>query len=296
MAGSKRIVRHWTGRDWDSDVRQFETEGRTLHYLDHGSGPPLVLLHGMACCWQWWLECVPELAAHHRVLAVDLPGFGQSDPLPPPASMDTHAAMVHRLLDHLGLAATTVVGHSMGGLVAIAMATAQPDRVERLALVGSGGVPMSERHLRRVLKILRLAHRGLTRPAVLRALARSARARAVLLRGALHDPRSLSPELAREVVPLLGAPGFLPAITASAAAVRAARPELIGTPTLLVWGEHDRFAPLHTAEAMHRLLPDSRLAVIPGVGHTPMVEAPGEFTRILLQFTQENPLSHKENP
>lgn len=274
---------HWTTRDWAEDERDFEYRGGRLRYLDYGAGPPVVLLHGMACCWQWWLECVPELAQSHRVVAVDAPGFGASDPLPGTTTIADHADAVAALLEDLGVSRATVVGHSMGGLTATSLASKDPGLVARLVLVDAGGVPMSERRLRSVLSVLRFAHRTFTRDSVLRLLATSRTARRVLLRGALADPDTMSDELAAVVVPRLNAPGFGDAIAASAAAVRASRPELISVPTSLIWGERDVFAPVSTAQDMLRRLPDGHLEVLAGVGHSPMVEAPREFCAVLVR-------------
>jgi len=274
---------HWTTREWSGDEFDFEYRGGQVRYLDYGVGPPLVLLHGMACCWQWWLECIPELAQSHRVIAIDAPGFGASDALPVPATIDDHADAVAALLENLGVSRATVVGHSMGGLTATSMSQRDPDLVGRLVLVDAGGVPMSERRLRAVLKVLRFAHRTFTREAVLRLLATSRPARRIMLRGALADPDTMSDELAAVVVPKLNAPGFGDAIAASAVAVRASRPELILTPTSLIWGEHDIFAPVQTARDMLRRLPDGHLEVLDGLGHSPMVESPKEFCAVLMR-------------
>lgn len=243
----------------------------------------LVLLHGMGACWQWWLECLPALAESGRIIAVDLPGFGDSEPLPVPWTMDDQASSVLALLATLGIDRAAVAGHSMGGLVAARMAQTRADVVSRLVLVDAGGVPMSERRLRVVLRFLSLAHRNLSRPGMLSLLARSRRSRRVLLRSAMADPDTMSDRLAAVVMPRLDAPGFVPALAASARAVRASAPESIRVPTLLIWGDRDVFAPLHTAEAMLRRLPDGALSVLPGVGHSPMVEAPEQLTALLVE-------------
>lgn len=273
----------WLRLDWDQHVRDGTHPGGRLCYVDYGEGPALVLLHGMAGCWQWWLECLPELGRHYRVIAVDLPGFGESEPMDEPAEIANYAEAIAILLHSLGVERAAVAGHSMGGLVAIALAESEPDLVARLVLVGSGGVPMSERHLTSMLRLLRFAHRNMSRPAVLRLIAESPRARRTLLRGAMRDPAMMSNELAALLAPKLNAPAFADSIRASASAVRASRPEAITTPTALIWGEYDRPAPLHTARAMLELLPAGTLDVIRGVGHSPMIEAPEEFTRLLVE-------------
>lgn len=274
---------HWTTRDWSGDEFTYAFGSGRVRYVSHGSGPALVLLHGMACCWQWWLECIPTLAQQHRVIAVDLPGFGDSDPLPAGASIADQADAVAALLGSLDLAEVALVGHSMGGLVATSISQRYPGLVRRLILVDAGGVPMSERRLAAVLKVLRVAHRTFTRSSVLRLLATSRRARSVMLRGAMADPGTMSDALAAVVIPKLNAPGFLGAIEASARAVRASRPESIGTPTSLIWGERDVFAPVSTAHDMLSRLPDGSLTVLAGVGHSPMVEAPADFCEVLLR-------------
>lgn len=276
-------VAAWPTWPWDDDTHDFDFRGARIRFVDHGSGPTLVLLHGMACCWQWWLECLPELSRHYRVIAVDLPGFGDSDELPEWDSIEDLADAVAALVRSRGVRRATVLGHSMGGLVAIAMSREHARLVDELVLVGSGGVPMSDRRLRAVLAVLRIAHWSFTRPVVLGLLANRRLVRRVLLRGAMRRPDAMSDELAAIVVPRLAAPAFLGAITASARAVRDSRPEDITTPTTLIWGEHDVFAPLHTARAMLSRLPHARLVVLAGAGHSPMVETPSEFCEVLIR-------------
>jgi alpha/beta hydrolase fold len=81
LPSQEQHVPHWTDIDWGPSISNRLINDLRLRYLDCGSGPALVLLHGMAASWQWWLENIPTLAQHHRVIAVDLPGFGQSEPL-----------------------------------------------------------------------------------------------------------------------------------------------------------------------------------------------------------------------
>src|ERR1700741_2212999 len=149
-------VPHWTDIDGGPSIANRVINDLRVRYLDYGSGPAVVLLHGMAASWQWWLENIPTLAQHHRGIAVDLPGFGQSEPLPAPAEMTTHARTVLDLLAQLDIESATVSGHSMGGLVAIEMFVADPRRVQNLIRVDSGGVPMPERRLAVVLVLLRI--------------------------------------------------------------------------------------------------------------------------------------------
>jgi pimeloyl-ACP methyl ester carboxylesterase len=277
-------VPHWTDIDWGPSIANRLINDLQVRYLDYGTGPALVLLHGMAASWQWWLENIPTLAQHHRVIAVDLPGFGQSEQLPAPAEMSTHARTVLDLLGQLDIESATVSGHSMGGLVAIEMFAADPLRVRNLILVDSGGVPMSERRLAVILVALRICTGILRRRFVRRALATKLWARRLALRAAFRDPRVMSPELAAETMPIFGGPGSVDAVAAAGRAVHATVPESITRPVLLVWGERDVIAPPWCAHQMHDKLPDSELAVFAGAGHTPMIEFPDQFNDLVLRF------------
>src|SRR5581483_11691518 len=255
-AGSN--VPHWTSRNWAEDVRVLVRGDVNVRYLDYGTGPTLVLLHGMGCCWQWWLECIPTLALTNRVIAIDTPGFGDSSRLPGPVFMRDYAKVVADVLADAGAPGGTLVGHSMGGLIAIEVAQRYPELVDDLVLMDSGGVPMSERRLEIVLAALRGARLAFSNPVTIRLLVASRLARRIFLRGAMRDPDAMSDELAAVVVPKLGAPGFPEAITSSAIAVRDCEPEAIEQPTLLIWGECDMFAPLQTAQDMVARLPNGR--------------------------------------
>ncbi|WP_354700112.1 (E)-2-((N-methylformamido)methylene)succinate hydrolase [Paraconexibacter sp. AEG42_29] len=277
----------WTDTDWSAHVREAVIGGRRLRYLDYGDGPPLLLLHGLGCSWQWWLEMIPSLAREHRVIAVDLPGFGRSDALDPPALMNSHAEAMFALADELDLGPLVVAGHSMGGLITLAMAVERPERVRGVVLINAGGVPMTGLRLAIVVGVLRASQRFLAWNPVTRLLVTRTGARRLLLRGALKDPGSMRPELAAEVVPLMASPGFLDAITAASEAVRASRPEDVTCPVLLIWGAADPIVRLASARQMQERLADARLEVIPGIGHTPMVEAPAVTTDHLLSFTRD---------
>jgi pimeloyl-ACP methyl ester carboxylesterase len=277
-------VPHWTDIDWVPSVATLQINEVKVNYLDYGTGPALVLLHGMAASWQWWLENIPALAQRHRVIAVDLPGFGHSEPLPAPAEMATHARTVLDLLTQLGIESATVSGHSMGGLVAIEMFGADPRRVRDLILVDSGGVPMSGRRLAVILVGLRICVGVLQRRFIRRALATKPWVRRLALRAAFRDPGAMSPELAAETMPVFGGPGSVPAVAAAGRAVNATVPESITCPVLLVWGEHDAIVSPRSAHQMHDKLPNCELAVFGDAGHSPMIEFPDQFNDLALKF------------
>ena len=121
-------------------VRTVDLHGRSFAYRQAGAGPLLVLVHGLAGTMGTWKAVVDELATRCTVVAVDLPGHGRSEPLPGDSSIGTYANALRDLLDELGHRTATVVGHSLGGGVALQFAYQYPQRCERLVLVSSGGL------------------------------------------------------------------------------------------------------------------------------------------------------------
>ena len=276
----------WTGIDWRPYIHDALIGGRSLRYLDYGAGPVLLLIHGLAGCWQWWLEVLPALGLQRRVIAVDLPGFGHSAALPPPATMATHAACVAELADVLKLTGVSVAGHSMGGLVTLEMARRRPDLVSQAILVNAGGVPMSEGRLRAVVGLINGSRALLANPAINRAIVRRPRPRAAFSKLAVGNAEALSMELAQEVVPLMASQGYVEAVIEAARAVRDTNPAAVAQPTLLLWGADDPIVTLANARDMERRLPDPTLVVIPGTGHSPFIGKPDEFLTAVLDFTR----------
>jgi pimeloyl-ACP methyl ester carboxylesterase len=216
-----------------------------------------VLLHGLSGSTRWWVRNLDALAARHLVAAVDLVGFGRNQRfLGPPAVLppsDEMTALLARWVETFG-EPVHLVGHSMGGQLAIALAAARPELVRSLLLVSAAGMPFQldpRPHMQSL-------------------------------------PRSLRPaRIARVLVP-----DFLRAGPASVAiaGTRVLRGDLreeldaLRVPALLVWGEHDPLVPLVYGEAMQRAIARSRLVVIPRAAHVPMWDAPEAFNRMALDF------------
>src|SRR5215211_5881902 len=127
----------WLDFPWDRHQRRMRIDGREVNYVDAGEGPGLVFVHGLGASWQSWLENIPEFARDHRVVAMDLPGFGCSDMPAEDISIEYYANWTFRLLDDLGIERAAVVGNSMGGFTAAEMAIRRPERVQRLAVVSA---------------------------------------------------------------------------------------------------------------------------------------------------------------
>lgn len=275
---------HWTTIDWTQHERTATISGRTVSYVDYGVGDTVVLVHGLGGSWQSWLENIPALGTRYRVIALDLAGFGRSEPLPRDGEMADHVETVTGLLDSLGLDDAMVVGHSLGGLVTLCIAMWRPDRVRAVALVSGGGIPLSPARLALILQGFRVFSLLIHLPGVASTVARHAALRRILLGPALGDWRSMSPELARIAIPLMAAPGFVSTARIGAAALAAVNPRLVPMQTLMIWGENDRILPVHSARTMVRRMPDAQLVELPGVGHCAMFEVPDEVNRLLLDF------------
>jgi len=273
----------WTAIDWTSYVHEASPFGRVVRYVDYGDGPPLLLLHGMGGSWQSWLANIPSLGESHRVIAVDLPGFGGSDPLPPGAVFTGYADVLESLLDDLGISSVAVFGHSLGGLVALALAARSPDRISSAVLVSGGGAELSRLRLVAIQAVFWVMKQLLTLPGVSTWLGHS-RVTRVLMWPAVHDWRTVPVELAWEMFPRSISSGFLDAVRLGAAGLRTLDLSAVTAPVLLAWGREDRILPLSIGRQLEASLPDGRLVVFGDVGHCAMFEDPDRFNRLAKRF------------
>ncbi len=285
----------WMQIDWRSHLRWVQVQERPLNVLDMNgdpSRPAVVFLHGLAGCWQNWLENLAPLAADHRVIAIDLPGFGES-PMPARGiSVSGYARTVVELLNELGIERATIVGNSMGGFVGCEMAIRYPKRIERLVLVAGAG--LSLRHMRHERKrglrarIENLLFFGLGRLARHTDLVvRSRRLRRALLLLIVAHPDRLSGPLIAEQAHGAGKPGFDDALDAMIAYPIRDRLGEIACPTLIVWGEEDRLVPIRDASEFEWLILDARKIVYRDTGHMVMLERPDRFNADLRAFLEE---------
>jgi pimeloyl-ACP methyl ester carboxylesterase len=278
----------WRTSDFSPSLHDAVVDGRRLRYVDVGEGPALLLVHGLGGCWQWWLENIPALASTSRVIAVDLPGFGESEALPAPGAMETHVGALVALLDQLGLSRVTLVGHSMGGLIAMMFAAAHPERLDGLVPVCAGGVDLGPRRLAAIVRGFLLFQAWFSHPGVTRAFARRPRLRRLMFMGVTGDPSTLSPQLGQVLVERLASgPGFVDAVRSAGATEGGVAAEAIATPSLLVWGSRDPILPVRDARALAERMPDARLEVLEGVGHCPMFERPERFNELLAAFVAQ---------
>jgi pimeloyl-ACP methyl ester carboxylesterase len=261
--------------------------------VELGEGPPLLFVHGLTGSWPNWLEQLPVFAATHRVIALDLPGFGRS-PMPTgDISISAYARTLDALLDALDVDAVAAVGNSMGGFVSAELAINLPQRVERLVLVAAAGLSTyrDPRGLRELRRIRRLAHpaAAITSWGAAHAdtLARRPGLRDVALGLIVRHADRLPPPLVAEQIRGGGKPGFLPALQANLDYDFRHRVPEIACPTLIVWGADDPVVTTRDADAYAGLIPGSRSVILPDTGHLPQIERPAEFNALLAEFLGE---------
>jgi pimeloyl-ACP methyl ester carboxylesterase len=247
-----------------------DLNGTRLYYYaagSRGAGEPIVLLHGFPTSSHLWSDVVPLLPSGHRVLVLDLLGFGRSDP-PSKARVDirSHADRVVTMLDHLGINFACLVGHDIGGGIAQSVAVRHPHRVSRLCLVNSVAFdqwPTREVKLARAMLPLT---RHLPPSWILGAV------RADLLRGYMEAERG-SHEVDQYLRPFAHAEGrdalmaHLLALDCAETHALAPRLKDIVSPTAIVWGERDPFLPASLGRQLQAAIPGSTLEVIAGARH-----------------------------
>lgn len=292
----------WQDVDWESRERTVQVAGADLRIVDlgdPGAERVVVLLHGIAASWRWFVQVMPALAERSRVIAVDLPGFGRSAMPRDAVTFDAMSDAVEELTHALDVGPVDVVGHSMGSIVGTRLAVDHPDAVRRLVLTGGPVLTLVDlpRHPvrslvhepRAVSTLLRqLTTIGLPLPAPAAELvARSSLVRRVLMRGYVTRPGDLPPEVVREVMRELGAPGSLPTLLSAFGSDPSRGLETLSTPTLILRGALDPLAPAGDAERFARTAHDVRVVTLDGVGHWPQIEAPETFVREVEAFLDE---------
>jgi pimeloyl-ACP methyl ester carboxylesterase len=275
------------------EPHQLTLHGHGVTYRTAGSGPVLLLLHGIANSSQTWERVAPALSERFTLIAPDLLGHGESATPRGDYSLGAHATAVRDLLTALGIEYVTVVGHSLGGGIAMQFAYQFPERCERLVLVSSGGLGR-EVHL--LLRAAALPGADFVLPLLTSSrLVGAGRQLGGLLRRVRLAPGGDVEVLAQGFTSLDNAgsrQAFLHTVRAViepggqrvSAHDRLALASLI--PSLIVWGEKDSIIPVSHGAAAHEAMPGSRFEVFPGAGHLPHDADPDRFAAVLTEFCE----------
>jgi pimeloyl-ACP methyl ester carboxylesterase len=260
-------------------------EGARIRYVDTGGDKPaVVLIHGFASALDAWATVIPELSKTHRVLALDLKGFGWSDRPEGDYSPEAEAKIVLGLMSQRNIDRASLVGHSWGASVALSAAMQAPGRVNRIALYDAW---VYEAQLPAFFHWSRADFFGEAlfglyykeRPGEKMALA-------------FYDQKYVTEDLIEAVEGALDRPGTVAAALAAVRGQRYAAVEAnyrkIQQKTLLLWGREDLVAQLSYGERLTRDLPNAELKVYPRCGHFPMIEAKNESNRDLIAFLSED--------
>ncbi len=260
-----------------------------VHYRDEGSETdtiPLVLLHGTASSLHTWNACASEWTKTHRVLRMDLPGFGLTGPHPEHNyNIDMYVAFLAAFLEATNVEQCYLAGNSLGGLIAYQFAAAYPDKVKKLLLLDAAGYPITNAKgslaftlgripvLKNILKVITPI-----------SLVRKS------LEDAYGDKTLVTNELAEQYRDMACREGNREALVQRLNLEHQTDTTVIGTlaiPTLVIWGELDQLIPVTHAYKFSRDLPVDSVVVLPGVGHVPMEESPRLIIPLVNRFIRD---------
>ena len=260
-----------------------------LAIQESGKGKPIVFIHGLGASSYTWHKIAPELAKTNRVIAIDLKGFGQSDkPLDNRYSIFDQAKLVEDFLSRSGLRGVTLVGHSYGGGVALAVALNQMDagnrQIEKLVLIDSVAYRQPLPFFFQVLRTPIIGELGMT---LVPPEVQMARALSI----AYYKDEKVTKETVDNYASALHSEGGRHALFHTINSLDPEKAEefsyryrTLTTPALLLWCEHDKIVPLKFGKRLFSELPDARIEVIEDCGHIPHEEQPEETLRLIRSF------------
>jgi abhydrolase domain-containing protein 6 len=264
-------------------VEEIEIPGFRIRYMEAGEGEPLVLLHGFSADKDHWTRVAPYLVPHFRVIAIDLPGFGESGkPMDRRYAGSDQVRYLHEIVGALGLSSFHLGGNSMGGMISALYAAAHPNEVKTLWLLAPGGVgngPSGELGglkpgdpipllARSVADADRILHWVASKPPYIPGAVK----RVLAARAAADYP--LHSKIFFEINGEWVATPLEKAVAG------------LQTPTRIVWGERDNLLPIANAEQLRAAMPNSSVLRLPGIGHIPMIEAPEVVAQDYLEFVE----------
>ena len=284
------------------ELKYLDLHGNRLAYQDEGQGEAILLLHGMAGSSQTWRSVIRPLSRKYRVIAPDLLGHGMSAKPRSDYSLGAFAVLLRDLLDELGVARATVVGHSLGGGVAMQFVYQHPDYCERLVLIGSGGLGPD---VGWTLRLLSAPGAELIMPIIAPSPVLNAgeKVRSWFAKMGIESPRGgeiwnayssfADAETRQAFLRTLRAVVDYRGQAVSALNRLNVRADM---PIMAIWGEQDAIIPVQHAYAALEARPDARIEVMPGVGHFPQVERPTEVVDLIDDFITSQRAAEIEQP
>jgi pimeloyl-ACP methyl ester carboxylesterase len=231
-------------------------DGEKVSYHVQGTGSPVILIHGLSGSSKWWQRNIHALSSNHEVYVLDLPGYGATRRKGKSLSLADGVRWLELFISTLHLGKVSLLGHSMGGYMALTFTAAHPEKVDRLVLVAPIGFETKKMLVAYLFPLLKIAL--YTHPRFFPIL---------LLDAVKAGPRTLL-RAAREV----------------AAQDMRIETDLVFVPSLLVWGKNDTLVPVRIGRLLQRAIPDSRLVVLERAGHVPMFDQPDAFNAAVIDF------------
>lgn len=284
------------------DAKFLDLHGDRIAFLDEGQGEVVLLLHGMAGSSATWRSVIGPLSRKYRVIAPDLIGHGQSAKPRSDYSLGAFAVFLRDLLDELGVTSATIVGHSLGGGVAMQFTYQHPDYCQRLILISSGGLGQE---VGWALRLLSAPGAELILPIIAPSpvLAGGEKVRSWLARFGIQTPRGdeiwsgyssfADRETRHSFLRTLRSVVDYRGQSVSALNRLGVKAD---TPTMAIWGDQDAIIPVEHAFAAYEARPGTRLEVLTGVGHFPQVERPTEVVDLIDDFISRDRTESVEQP
>ena len=275
--------------------RYVTIEDLTIRYWEEGAGPPLLLIHGLGASIETWAWNIEALAQNHRVIALDLPGFGKSSR---PVRSDFYSleyagSFLRRFVSALShVDRLSIAGNSMGGILGIQLSLMYPELVEKLILVDSAGLGHAVHWATRLISVWPIGE----------LLMRPTRPRIELIaKTLLYRNELVTADFVDKMQELLSIPGTREAILNSLRsgvnlsgqfiALSETRLRKIMAPTPVIWGQEDGLFPVRQAEFALRAIPNCRAVVLREAGHAPQMDRPDIFNQLTVEFLTDGRLS-----
>jgi pimeloyl-ACP methyl ester carboxylesterase len=262
-----------------------DVKGVHMEYLEGGKGEPLVLLHGFGANKDNWTRMARHLTAHFRIIAPDLPGFGESSADPDADyTISVQVDRVKAFVRALGIQSLYLGGNSMGGNIAGVYAARYPGELKSLLLIAPGGVASSEPS-----EMFQLLKDGMPNPLVAGSPEDYEHLLDFVFVKRPFIPRAIEKYLIREAMEHqpLNSKIFKQLLTSRDVPPLEQLLNGVPIPTLIVWGTGDRVLHVSGAKILKRAMPKAEVAVMNGVGHLPMIEKPKETAKLYLDFLQK---------